>query len=407
MLSNTEFLTMSGNLFTFTNYKSDCRIDINHTDDGRPLKRLRIKSDPSKPIRFAYTPQRGMVRINSAGSVTNDAVLDELLSLPDGNLDRLINYFEKYGFIIPISSTMYESYKSDDLFTIIRRMQYTIKLMTKIQEPQKDYMAILYLVCYLLFTEPVTITSLNNASYDTCPHKMWQYIKNTDLSSDNDLPIYPSKEVDATDQYFLIPDGIKGNDYKLYFTEYYPGFNDTDPFGNPLHSNDIAFHEIRHLFKNALGLPPRERQVVEFFFHFQSDISPICNIGPCGLLKFSKSDVTERYKKFFDASMKTALIDIAKTTLKTEIDHAISAITPDYDTDRMSASWYIPDYIAGLYFSLFYMDSNMVIYRQCGNPTCGGFFRISTTNSKKRYCDDSCRNAASQRRHRQKKQSQQ
>ncbi len=406
MLSNTEFLTMSGNLFTFTNYKCECRVDINHTDDGRPMKRLRIKSDPTKPIRFAYTPQRGMVRINSAGSVTNDAILDELLSLPDGNLDSLIEYFKKYGFIIPISSTTYESYKSAELFAIIRRIQYTIKLMTKIQEPQKDYMAILYLVYYLLFSNPVTINSLTNSSYDTCPHKMLEFIKNIDLSSDNDLPIYPPGEDDKANQYFLIPDSIKGSDYKLYFTDYYPSFNDTDPFGNPLHSADIAFHEIRHLFKNALNIPLRERQMVEFFFHLQNDISPICKIGPGGLLKFSRSDTTERFNKYFNTNMKTALINIAKTTIKEEIDHAISEITPDYDTNRMSASWYIPDYIASLYFSLFYMDSNLIIYRQCENPTCGGFFRISTTNSKKKFCDDKCRNAASQRRHRQKKQAQ-
>lgn len=268
MLSNTEFLTMSGNLFTFTNYKCDCLVDINHTENGQELKKLRIKSNPTKPIRFAYTPQRGMVRINSAGSVTTDAVLDELLSISDNDLESLIDYFKKYGFIIPISSSSYESYKVGELFAILRRTQYTIKLMAKIQEPHKDYMAILYLVCYLLFSNPVTINSLEHASYDTCPHKMLELINNTDLSSDNHLPVYPSKEASMTDQYFLIPDSINGSPYSLAFVDYYPEFGAQDSNGNPLHVNDFAYHEIRHLFKNSIDISPRERQIVEFFFSF-------------------------------------------------------------------------------------------------------------------------------------------
>ena len=69
----------------------------------------------------------------------------------------------------------------------------------------------------------------------------------------------------------------------------------------------------------------------------------------------------------------------------------------------MTPSWEIDDLLSALYFSIFYLNSELELYRQCANPRCSKWFLVRTTTTKKKYCSQECFNRVTQDKYRKNK----
>lgn len=403
------FLMLSGNLFNFQNQSCDCLIDISHDSNGKEVKVLRIRAKKNEYVQFAYVPKSGLVKIDSkTGSQASNDVLGDLISISYNNLDGLIDFFHRYGFFIPVSDKEYETFPCEVIFALHRRIRLTIELMTLLQAPRKQYIKILSILSWLTFIMPVTLQSIeyDKESYQTCIHTIHRYIEASE--NKNDSTLLSTVPYDTNEGYFQIPDSIRPPYTQIKYEDY-NGYNNVPDWGYT--HEDVPDPSILdnqtliYMFKNFIDIPPEHRRVIEYFYHFQSEIGIIKTVNQDGTLQF-KHDIEANYKKYFDDAMKRATIDIAKFTLKEELDYALYGITASYNADTMSPSWYIPDLISSLFFSIFYMRPEMELYRQCANPSCGQYFKISATNCRKIYCESDCANAVAQRKHRKRRQEQ-
>lgn len=124
------------------------------------------------------------------------------------------------------------------------------------------------------------------------------------------------------------------------------------------------------------------RCIIDFLFNGIND----------GIIN-SDNTINKNCKK--NDAYKTRIIEIAESVIKKEFDFHIRGIQPVYDIRTMSPDWEIPDFYSALYFALFYTRPDYEIYRKCANPNCCCFFKVNTTNNKKKYHDKNCQNADS------------
>ena len=133
-------------------------------------------------------------------------------------------------------------------------------------------------------------------------------------------------------------------------------------------------------------------------YHFYYEVGSIAEVTTDDI-KFNSCPVKW---DAFDDKMKNALIEVAKIVIAEEINSNLDGVHAEYDSNVMEPRWKVDSLLSALYFSIFYMKPNIEITRQCANPTCGRYFTVSRTSSKKKYCCDDCRNRALQNRYRAK-----
>lgn len=165
--------------------------------------------------------------------------------------------------------------------------------------------------------------------------------------------------------------------------------------GMPAPPSVWDYHSLMFMYKNFIDIPKSDRKVIEFFYHMRKAVGRLEKITLDGRLVFNSSD--ESVRKNIDDQLKNALLEVAKITVKEEIDYSLYGVTPSYDIESMTPSWTIPNLITGLFFSLFYLRPNMEAYRRCANISCNQYFLVNTTNSKRKYCCPECANAMAQR----------
>lgn len=88
--------------------------------------------------------------------------------------------------------------------------------------------------------------------------------------------------------------------------------------------------------------------------------------------------------------------------MKNEIDNNLQGITPPYDIEKMQPAWKIDSLLSALYFSHFYLNPKIELYRQCASPSCNEFFLVPVTSRKKIYCRKKCQNREMQKAYRAK-----
>jgi hypothetical protein len=393
------FFVMTDNLFTFNNYACDCVTDIENVRPGVVKKTVKVQALIDKPMKFAFAPSKGMVRLAKSGAVNSDRILTDLLSLPDGNSKKLFSFFDEYGFLFPLVAGDYEAIDTDLLHGLVNRIKAVVRLMTALSEARKDYKRILGLMLYLQLSRPIELTfaCFGGQSFPTYKHPI--YIK-----MENAAALPQSVPPNGEDTY-SIADTIFSPQNELSVDEFnniVSGYAATPENGG----QSPMYKDIARLYCNAPNLEPEVRRTVDFLFHFQRTIGIIKNYTASGEIEcYGDENIVKRnYAAHFNNAMKQALIGIAKVTVRDEIGYNLSGMRPRYDTETMSPSWEIQDMLTGIYVSIFFMRPGIELYRKCSNPSCNRMFLVNTTSSKRKYCTSSCRNAAAQRAHRLRKQ---
>ena len=94
--------------------------------------------------------------------------------------------------------------------------------------------------------------------------------------------------------------------------------------------------------------------------------------------------------------MKNSLVEIANSIVAQEINSNLHGIHPVYNSQKMMPSWKVDTLLSAAYFSIFYLNPNLELYRQCANPRCGKYFLVKTTSTRKKYCSTECCNRVTQ-----------
>ena len=169
-------------MFEYNGFGCCCVKDTeNVAPDEPPKTTLKLYTDISKPLRFAYAAKAGLNLTGKAGGVIEQNILGKILALPNGDIDKHIEFFETYGFLLPLSCDEYESVDAVTLLEVVNRIKATIRLMNAIGK--KDYKKMLIHATYLLFSPVVRINTME-AQYETCRHKFSTLLETYNLFPD-------------------------------------------------------------------------------------------------------------------------------------------------------------------------------------------------------------------------------
>jgi len=379
--------------YTMHSYKCECFIDTVHNPDGSLHTTLRARALSAMPLLFAYMPQDGLVRINrETGAIESKNLLGELMGIRDGDKDGIMRFFRENGFLFPITFDGLESFSFEDIFSVLRKIRETLNLMSLLHEPRIQYKKIMSTLCWLTLSRRVHIRSLDESreEFKTCLHSYIKYLESQQRGIYDSLSLDPYASNDI-----VVPDTVYPPETSVSISDLERAalVGDAD--------SGLSRYRASILFLSERGEIPSDRKVIDYFYHLTTEVGNIMSVQESKAeISFDCGDAEVAAR--FSTQLRRATIDVAKITIKEELDYAINAIFPSYDIDAMTGSWVIPDLYSALLFSIFYMKPDLELYRKCENPNCGCYFLVSTTNSRRKYCSIECSNAMQQRKHRQK-----
>lgn len=374
-------------MFQHEGYGCLCAKDtVNTSPDEAPTVTLKVCPDTSTQLLFSYAPKDGLNMTGVAGGIHEKNILGKLLALPKGDVDKHIEFIEKYGFLYPLPANTYTAIEASDLIDIINRIKSTIRLYSCINK--KDYKGVLIHVVYLLFA-PVTELRIGDDVFSTCSH----CFKNL-LDSYNLFPDLSREPEVAANGTYSVDDAFLGkkNAVDISFYNAVRSGSDTNLQG----SKDPWFKNLMAMYMGCKDVDEETRYLIDFFYHLQTEVSVIKEVRYGGF----KSYTTFSEDALGD-SFKNALLKIARIVVAEEINHNIRGIHPKYNGGKLTATWQVDTLIEALYFSIFYMR-NGEMYKECENPNCkrDRFFLVEATRTNKHYCCEQCRNAAGAQRYR-------
>lgn len=374
-----------GILFRYESCSCDCVEDVQHVSKNEePNRSYKLQAIPSENKLFAYAAQQGLVRVAKNGAIEESNILGRLIALPDKPFKELVSFMANNGSLFPVSAVNYESFDAEALYHLIGRIKNTVELMTAANEIKKDYNQIFRLLMLLLFAPDFTLkTESMSETYHCCHHS---YV---DLLQNPNIELSDERKQEAFDNdSFTICDTVY-SDFKINVSEYndiVSGYSSTPGYTDPL------FRNVTALYMNYKG-DYSDRRITDFLFHYFHEVGMVRN----DLSFYSNPD----YSKLTD-ELKQAMIDVAKIIIGEEINANLTGIHPIYDTNKMSPSWKVDSLLCAAYFSIFYLNPELELYRPCQNPRCGKYFLVKATSTRVRYCSSACCNRVTQDRYRKK-----
>lgn len=368
-------------LFKFETYSCDMVTDVIHTSPNEePSYNYKISANSLKPITLAYAPKQGLVRINkTTGSIEESNILGRFISLCDKSEKELIKFMNENGFIFPVEIDSYETIKKEELLNILSRLKLTVELMSGISSIKKDYHKIVSTIISLLFYK--TIEFKTDSMQETYKTHHYAYI---DLlnSTGGTLLNKRNKQAFNSNVYTIEEDTIFPN-YELNIADYNDCISET---------NLDVFKKIMHLYVNSDFENIIERKITDVLFHSLEQSKNLNNFIA------GKNNL-----KGISNEFQNVIIEVSKYIIGEEINSNLKGIYPVYNTNKMIPSWKISDLLSSLYFSIFYLNSELELYRQCANPRCSTWFLVRTTTTKKKYCSQECCNRVTQDKYRKNK----
>ena len=391
-LENNNFF--DGDYFSYESSPCICGIDVTNISPGVVKHHLKIQSQKDVKVYFAFGGESGLCRTTENGSVRQENLLKELVSLPDNDIQAMICFFETNGFFFKVGDVNFESLDLKDVVEIINRLKATVALMNEIESTEIDYERMISLTLYLLLSQQISIElSTLSRPYVSCKHFLFNEIEKA-----SQLPEIDGQQEAFQKDTYTIRDSIYGS-YELDIEEYndivsgnicanrYPGYL------------DMRYKAIVYLYRNGANLSKNRRYVIDFLLHFMRNVGVIEGVSFENGIEYYSEDPQIA---LLDEKMKNAAVIVAKIVLNEEMNHNLSGISPRYSVLKMGPTWRVPNLISALYFSVFYLRPGTNVYRKCANPACNNRFVVKTTNGRKKYCCANCRNATAQRNHRKK-----
>jgi len=266
---------------------------------------------------------------------------------------------------------------------IITRLKLTVELMSFISSTRKDYYKIVSNIITLLLFKPIKIkTEQMKNSY-----KSYQYKYIDLLQSSSGTLSYKREQQKFDSDVFTIDEDTIFPNYQISIADYNDCVSDT--------ANTDAFKNIIQLYVN-LETNNIERKITDVLFHSLKKCKSLTNF-------LSSKDNALIDLNSLDDKFKAGVIEIANYIIGEEINSNLGRIHPVYNAEKGNPSWKIDDLLSALYFSIFYLNPKLELYRQCANPKCQKWFLVSATTNKKKYCSQECCNRVTQNAYRRRK----
>lgn len=383
----------ANNIFVFDSYKCVCNfISVKPNPTSESQKLIQVKADKNSPLHFAFESKVGLVRLNNDGSIAESNILGKLLGIRKNNIKNHFDFFERNGFLFPITNEDVEIIDENVLFAIINRIQATLELMSTITDISRtSYEKIVRLVIYHLFAPIVEIETKNGRfSYSSKKHSYTSFLETSDT-----IAIDPRFEDTFNNSEFSFNDTIYKNNTisSDIVTSVLSGNSKNEKF------NIGLFKKIFKIYcAKRNGISKSNLIINDFLFNYFYKVGVIDHVDLDSITYINN----EFNKDTFTTELKNAAVSIAKLIIKEEIESNLRRLHVSYDVSKLEPSWKIDSLLSALYFGLFYMRPKMEIYRRCANPKCNEFFLVSVTSRKRKYCCKDCMNRDIQARHRAK-----
>lgn len=136
-------------MFQHEGYSCLCAKDtVNTSPNETPTVTLKVCPDTSKHLLFSYAPKDGLNMTGVAGSLHEQNILGKLLALPKGDIDKHIEFIEKYGFLYPLPENEYTAIEANALIEIINRIKATIRLYGCINKKTIEESLSMWCICF-------------------------------------------------------------------------------------------------------------------------------------------------------------------------------------------------------------------------------------------------------------------
>lgn len=371
----------TSNVFIFESYSCHCEIEkvLNIIEETTEI--IKITADKTQPIHFAFGSKVGLVRLNADGSIAESNILGKLLAIDNSKVENYFDFFEKNGFLLPVSQQAYDTIEKKQLELIINRLHATLLLISTITDMSRtSYAKIVRMIFYHLFFPVVQIKTRDGAyQYTLSTHQYMRFLEN-------------NKNADREERLY---DTFNNADF---------AFNDTlgiislnaDFVDGVLNKTLINCEYENSLFRDVFtaycsprtGKSKNMLLINDFVFRYLYEVGVVMYVDLDNIYYINN----KANKDNFNARMKTRATEIAKFIIKEEIEANLKRVRPTYNISKMEPAWTIDSLLSALYFGLFYMRPNMENYRRCANTKCGEFFLVPISSQKKKYCCRECMN---------------
>ena len=313
-------------MFQHEGYGCLCAKDtVNTSPDEAPTVTLKVCPDTSTQLLFSYASKDGLNMTGVAGGLHEKNILGKLLALPKGDIDKHIEFIEKYGFLYPLPENEYTAVEASDLIEIINRIKSTIRLYSYINK--KDYRGVLIHVVYLLYA-PVTELHIGDDVFSTCTHRFKSLLDSYNLFPD--LSREPEVAANGT---YSVDDAFLGKKNAIGITFYNAVRSGSDT--NLQGSKDPWFKNLMAMYMGCKDVDEETRFLIDFFYHLQTEVSVIKEVNFGGFKSY-----TTFSEDALDDSFKNALLRIARIVVAEEINHNICGIHPKYNGGKLTVTWH-------------------------------------------------------------------
>ena len=354
-------------LFSFKNPAVSCTKDVIHDNDYLEARNIwKTFFSQEEAHTFLFEANTGLVRIsNRDGSVEQSNILGQFLALKGKGGEAFSRFFSDNGYLLPVPKNEALEFFPDQLDLLISRLESVINLLNLLSSPgPKNYEKISDEIDHLIFILP-PLSLIEEKHLIFLP--AGQKIRNL-LMDYGSIP-----EKDFREEIF------KKGTISIHDIGYGTYELDSNYYEELIGNEDASdlLKAIMYLYVNFNSSDETTRTFIDYLFHRK-------------ILKDIDSHSPE--------SMKKLVLTVAKKAVKDEIDANVAGVKASYDTIKMKPTWTADSLLAAMYFSLFYLNSSLEIYKKC--EYCGSFFKVSRSCEKRIYCSDACRNRAAQARHR-------
>lgn len=365
--------------FTFDNLAVECFDEsVINSVTGIEIKKLAVKTTNNKKIRMGYFHREGLKAIDSKYRKNNP--LGEFLGIKKDDLTEIKSFFEKYGFLYPISDSLFVKYNYSDFFILQERLLAFIKLINNQSDINCDVIELLDATLFLLFNNP----KLENEHLKNYLREN-SYVYNI---------INAVVQLNQDNKHFKFID--EDGQYVGYYTKYSNILDMEFSFSvedmEAIERDNFTPSWCKNVLKlfycvDNLDFDLFSKQIVEFLFGLIYLIDPF----PIETISLDSSFSEETYQVFIDNdNFMKLLFAISKQLIISEFELALTFVKPTYDVVNMKPDWKLPSLISALYFSIYYRNSKNVMYRKCENINCNQYFEVSNTNSTKKHCSSGC-----------------
>lgn len=460
-INNTPYL------FEINTHLCDCTFNNTSKDPKNPYYEMTITALPKCAIygyhrifglsRINHKDKKILNKYNPVKDL-----LSLSLSNNEKGIQAVIEYFKKYGLLFPMRSNDILNVSYYTICDIIRNIKHVYLLYKYIFLKYPVSENELYKTVITLNTSAQTIIKLNEKElFTSYLHKFAKYIF---VSDELDSPDYHSDDslwmpydhdyyIDRDENRFyfdpdthkkvIIPKEMKIYDYyldkEIKFTGYnfpykrigelsnkhikkaykdkaqekiFDAFLNKKVYQNKSYNTDISLDECHTYYDRFIFLyfnVPKEntalRYFVDFFFH---------------MIPYSKKDLTFDLNKLYmsvledvlnidinqnplDARKQFLLQEIAKETLKSELNYWFKAIRLVPNINNKEINMRIPNLFTAILFSIYYFRKKDKVIKKCLCPDCNNTFEVEKGKLKQIYCSTKCKNKMAKRAERARK----